>query len=583
MKITRSSLLLSILWVLAASPQAQVSEKSADSTTDAFQRQILRNNAIDLAAGIGKQASDLTDLNDRITIRLNAATVLRKYDLGTSIQLLEMAWDDAGSDPAKANSQRQKILTVAAKIDPEKAKKWLKEMTADKPADANSEKDPPQLSAKQKADLILRSALADVAVRPEEATKVAISSLYQTGAISSGFGVFVDAVSALPRADLAGQVYANIVHFVKDRRSSDESEFAAVRSLLANKSASQENKNRLLDFLLNSGRQIVVTQNANQAVGKLSVDEMLFIYRGFVLMLRPYIQAFMLERLGELDSLIQDLAVFVSPDQLSNPLLSPYSADKQIEDAERVAGSKQRDIRFMKIASWLLSRRKRLEPGSLKLAATIADRISDDQTKTDIRDFIKIVLIERSVADKNLDEAERIADSITSAAIKGWAFMGLGLLEAPISRAVSLRLFDSAQAALQKSSATAYRIQTTFELSAALVDRDESRSLDVLDDAARFASKNGEPEAKVFGELVFFSSLGEANFDSTDLSLTADEIDLPTNLGKLAVGHWNSMMDLSKQFRPLRTQLEFQLILANAALDHCARFDKKSNDGLRVP
>ena len=72
------------------------------------------------------------------------------------------------------------------------------------------------------------------------------------------------------------------------------------------------------------------------------------------------------------------------------------------------------------------SKRNRDGADVLKIADSIADKITDGRTKDNLRDFVKLGRIERLVKDNDFLRAEKTAQSITSLEIKSWALMALG-------------------------------------------------------------------------------------------------------------------------------------------------------------
>ncbi len=558
---------------------------------DASQKIILRNNAVDLAREIGKRASDL-DIRGRLEIRIKTSIILWKYDEPIALQLLEMAWQDTFSDEIHnefyANTQRHKIYSFAAKVAPEKAKKWLIKITEKKTDDEKPSDSSNLLTDRQKADFIIRSAIANLSANPQGSVSSAISSLDQTGRISTEFASLVDGLSALKRSDLISTVYQGVIGFTKERVSTEVQDFSAVMGLIVKSSATVENQNRLFEFLLNSGRQIVIMQNSNQNLPKLSTDELLVIYTEYVLFIKPFIKNQMIDSLPILDGLLRDLAAFIPPDKLSDPLRNPNPIETQIEDARKTVGSKERDIRFMKIASWLLSmgRRKPDETVYLKLAQSLADEITDIPTRENLRDFVKLVLIERSVAEKNYSDAEKTARSITSLEIKSWALMALGESQ-KMNIAASLDLYDAAQTTLKKSKPTPNKAQLSLILSSLLVKNDETKSLEILADAAKYSGQAEDVDEKAgeknWNYLYISSYIGGRNFTSTDLVTKTSEIFIPGELGKLAIVHWDMATDTSKKMQPLRLQLNLQLILANSALESVGEIKKQSHESIKNP
>lgn len=557
---------------------------ASQNDAGAYQRVILKNNAIDLAREVGKRSSELP-VRQRLELRLNTAIVLFDYDVDTAVNLLDGAWKDIYSEEIKnesyVNSQRKRILAAANKIAPDKAKKWLSDITIKKTEDENTQDKTQPVSQRQQADLILRSLITNLSANPEGAVLGSISSLNQTGTISGGFGDLVDGLDVLKRPDLVALVYRAVIEFTKNKTSLDYKDLNAVTGLIVKRFAKADDRTDLLDYLMNSGRQIAIIQNSNQDIPKLTPDEILSVYMLFAGHLRPFVQSEMLYRKAALDQVIQEIASVTQSDYVSDPLFNASPIEKQLEDARKTVGSKERDAKLAKIASWLM-RQNGKDASYFKLAGDVVDEISDVELRNKYRDFIKLVSIEKFVSEKDYSGAEKTARSLTSSELKTWAYMALGTVQKS-NVAASLDLYENSQTFLKKSKPTHYRTQLALLLSSLLVKNNETLALEILTDAGKYSEMVEALDEKGDLNLRFHSNIGEMSFDAGDLFTDLDSVFVPGELGKLAAGHWDDVASISTQVRPISLQLDMKLLMAKSALEYLKQSNKNSHDTPKNP
>ncbi len=380
--------------------------------------------------------------------------------------------------------------------------------------------------------------------------------------------LLVENLNSKKRDDLSAAVYQGIINFTADRKSFDGQDLLAVINLMFDDAATTENRNKLLSFLLNSGRQIIVNQSSNENSQKLTADEVFSIYKNFALLLKPFLQheSDMAVNVPVLEYLLNDLSSLIPAEKLEDPLLNPDSIETQIEKAKKTVGSKERDIRFSKIASWLLSRKNRNETKSLRLAQDVANEMTDIEAKQNLSDFIKIVEIEKLIADKNLSDAERKSLQISSNSIKSWALMALGKLQEDFPQ-TSGELYDKSLTYLKKVSPSNYKTQLALILSSVYIKNDKAAALEVLAEAAKYSNQiKDDKKSASEPRTIFFSKIGDSDFSNSDLEINPEDIFAPQALGFLANSNWNESLTISQQIQPLHLRFKLQLQLANSVL-----------------
>ena len=547
---------------------------------------LIKSNAIELIRETGKNSLDLTDGNSRIESHFQTAKLLYKYDPNISINFLEKAWRDSFSDDLKnkpyTNSQRNKIIDLASKIAPEYAKKWLGEITQNKIDEESLNVKTANMTDREMANLTLRVALAKLETNPDVAVSLALSSLSQYGKLSKGFGPFVDRLVVLNRLDLEISVLKGISDFIKDRPSLDGEDLLAAMNLLVSKHASVEYRTKLFAYLLDSGRLIIrnQSQGSEGQSNRLSGDQMDLIYSYFNFPLHAFTLNKFTSGLASLDEVMSEMRQFVSPGLLTDPLRNPLPIERQIEDAMKVVGSKERDARLVKIATWLLGRRKGNEKNNLTLAIDVSDNISNLEIRETLRDYVKMVEIETLVGQKDFSGAEKKARSISLPELKTWELIVIGKLQGG-NNSIAADLYEAALDSLQKAAATNYKTQLALILASLFRKHDEGKSLEILSQAVKFSNeaKKQEEEKHEIG-LMFDTHLGGMDFADYDFDVLATNVEIPKELGKLAINFWFPCVNLSRQMQPLVLRLNLQRMLAESALKYvdAAEQNKKKKE-----
>jgi len=447
------------------------------------------------------------------------------------------------------------------------AETWSKELSekhVDDPSNVNSGK---AILPRQRADQLVQSALAKFSADPGSAVAIAIASLSETGKVSSNFGTLLDRLNAGKYEDLVNRTYEALVAFTMDRTTTDIGDLAAVISVLVKPFSPPSARQQLCSFLANSASQIVIARTSADGLVKISSEEISTIYIRYALSLLPYVRQVLPENASRLEQILGDLRSFLSSDQVSDPMLSLDSVTEQIEAARKTVGSMERDFKLARIAAWLLSGRKRSERDSLKIAEFIADEISDSQVKDDLRDFVKLVSVERLVVEKDYSNAEKAVNSLKGKSSKAWALIALGACQRD-NLAASRELYETATTVLQKANSTNHKTQLFLTLASLLTKNDEGKAVDILGEVATSANKAEKPpDRKTYETLYVAVSFGGLDFDSTDLAIQSDDIVVPSVLGTLSHKHWDSVISDSKRIKDLNLSLNFQFILAKSALD----------------
>ena len=170
-------------------------------TTEDYRKVVISDSAINLAVAVGQEANKLTDLRQKINLKLEAARILIRPEPNESFQILQSAWCDANDEAAKKEvygiaALKNSIIVLTKQIAPDEAGKWLEQVKKQETADAEeTAKNPsPDRIRRQTADTLASAALAKINSQPQQAVSELIASFQKTGVISNRL---IDAVKIL--------------------------------------------------------------------------------------------------------------------------------------------------------------------------------------------------------------------------------------------------------------------------------------------------------------------------------------------------------------------------------------------------
>ncbi|CAN5340961.1 hypothetical protein BH20ACI1_BH20ACI1_16480 [soil metagenome] len=540
----------------------------------------VRNSAINLVSEIGNEASKLSNVSDKILIKIEVAKVLVTINKENAINFLESAWQDVSSiskeEPENKNllPAKNKIIALASEIAPEKAEKWRKILESGEQksgeTDKKNETDKPPQTAREKADILVKAAIAKVENNPQIAVSESLSSLYNTKKISGHFLDLFQKLSADKQYSFLEDLKKGLAEYATAHLSSDINDLGAISSLLSSNLISDlETQHQFGYFLSNSAKLVL---NPQIMAGKRP-GEVLQVYEYFQIFLRPVILRFSPEYVLTLDGLLKDISAFVPANQLDNPLLSSEAVEAQIEEAKKTVGFEERDRRLTKIVLWLLSKKTRSSKNNVvNLAQSATDEITNLATKEKLNDFIKIVEVEKLIADEDFPSAEKKADKISQIEWRAWALMVLGNHQKS-NQFTANELYDKSSAVLQKAAGSFYKSQLMFELASLQFKSNQSSAFNTLSEAVKFLNQAKEEDLKK-KQLNFFIVIDELGLDANDLyQMKTTDIQFNPALGKFASSNWNQTLFISQNIEPLLQRLQFQLLIAQTVLNKYSKFN----------
>ena len=551
--------------------------------TEDYQKIIIQESAINSAVEVGKEADKLSNLRQKIVLKLDSARILARPQPDAAVRILESAWSDANDDSAEKEiydvaALRDSILDLAKQLAPDKAKKWLEQTKEPKTDETDAEKknlSPDQIK-RQTADAIASAALAKINSQPQQAVSELIASFQRTGKLSD---YLIDAVKALNEKNqlqLSEKLKQSVADYFLTKTGGDVEDLNVIVSFLV--SSGELNpivRSNMLSFLMASTRQLLISRTLAGQTDKIPENKISELYTVYKIFLRPTVERYSGGNSPAFDDLLSELAAFVPASKLDTPMLSPESIEKQIESAKRITGFEQRDARLVKIAGWLLGRLRGRE-NSLKLASDVAAEITDDKVKENLYDAVKFIEFENVVKTEDFSAAEKKADSIVNLEWRAWALAVLGKVQES-NRQTAADLYEKALQTLRKSWASAERARLGFFVASLQAKQNPAATLETLTEAVNFANQAPEKTDKTIlrKTLLLAVEAGEYGFDSTEAETDTEDVALPENLGKLAIEHWNETFQTGKNIQNPVLRLRFQLLTAGAVLKDFSPNTKK--------
>jgi hypothetical protein len=305
----------------------------------------------------------------------------------------------------------------------------------------------------------------------------------------------------------------------------------------------------------------------SQTIAGNSTKENFKVFQALQIFIRPTILRFSPENLSTFDELLKDISSKIARDKLENPLLSSDSIETQIEKAEKVAGFEERDRRLTKIVLWLLSKKIRNSKNDIvKLAQSATDKITDLDTKGKLNDFIRIIEIDRLIADKDFPAAEKKSAKISQTEWRAWTLMMLGNLQKD-NQITANNFYEDSSTVLRKAGNSAYKAQLMFDIAAMQVDGNQQSAFDTLSEAVKILNKTTKSDSKK-KRLGFTYDVNEFIFDSNDINqLETEDIYFRSSISKFARSNWNQTFLISQNIEPLLQRLKFQLLISNVILN----------------
>ena len=536
--------------------------------------ELIRESAASVLVEVGKEASNLTNASNKLILKIEVVEILQNIRKDDAIIILESAWQDLFDLPKESRNsnflhQQKKIVDLASKISPEKAKKWQQFIKTEKEISEgknNENKQSPKTS-KQKADILLKAAIAKAEDNPQTAVSEALSALQITNSISNYYTELFQKLTADKQSALLEKLENGLADYAVVNLSSDISDLGTISHLLnSNLISNAENRRKLSYFLLNSTREVL----NNQIIIRQTLDENFRVYEALQIFIRPVISRFSPSDLSIFDDLLLDISSSIPPEKLKNPIINPESFETQIENAKKIVGFKERDKRLIRIATWLLSSKIRSSREDIiDLAKSATDEISELESRNKLSDLIKILEIEKFINGKEFIYAEKKSDSISQTEWRAWTLMMLGRLQKE-DQTTANDLYYKSYKLLLKSNPSIYKAQLLLDLASLQPENNKQMVLDIMTEIVKVLNQVEDTDSNKNSSkirLSFYSSINGFEIDADALNdMRMEDLFFRPDLGKLAVSDWSEMLQISQRIKPISPRLNFQLFLAKNVL-----------------
>jgi hypothetical protein len=548
---------------------------------------------IDLAIKVGEEASQLSSSSERIEIQLGAAQALSNWRREDAVRLLDMALATIGETLAAKNvsteerrralTLRGDILALYSKLDHVRANK-LDRNSATVSNDTDEVNKPAKeegirtFTARQRADYLLKMALAQLNSDPKKASEIALASL-DTGKVSLYLDSLPPALLANGNRGILDTFDTKLGIILANVTSTDYDDHRAIVYLIqSDPDMPASARAALIRFLLNSLQQMVQAIRESQLTKlplALSPDTIKTTYTLYRRSVRGLVAQHASDKLAVLDAMINELALIVPNSWLDfeYELWTIDSAEEQMARAVKTNDTQLRDVR---LTSFIVRALSKKVPNSteryLDLASAATERINDLNLKAKLSDCLLLAEIEKAVREKNYALAEEKALKISRLDWRAWGLASLGSVLAKQNPSTALNLFREALSALDKSSPSARKTELGFYIAGLLSNLDQLRAFDAASLAVRSANQIGEePETELatpgdeYLKLLYIH-IGDLRFSPGEMAKSVSIITVPPNVGQLGLKDWLAASQIGQAIQQRILRLRYQLAICTGVL-----------------
>ncbi len=556
-----------LFWVV---PVSEAQNRTAPAEYDYYSLAI--TSILDSAA----EAAKLPDVPQRVRLLISAAKILPATQHDDAVRLLGVALRDVkewGSEEKAswyqrytAKTLRSEVLTVYARVDPERAMSLQKEFQAEeKSTFSETSLKGEQLSDRGAlADQSAKIALALVDTDPERALALVAQSL-QGGTVS---GVLFEIVQKLiqngNRAFL-DRIEMGIGRALAGKVTIDLSSIAYASYLvLADKDMPPAARGAFVPFFMGSLQAwvIVVKEPGIDAnyIGKGFFD--------FSQTVRPIISQYSPDQLILFNSILDQTAPLVpegtksqiqafQPETFSDPR-------ERLNDILKDPAPEKRDLRLVRFVSGLLRNESEDSQKTFDLASDAISGFSDLDAKSAFTDLLTITRIDAFVKQKKFIEAQEFAGSISSVEMRAWALLALSSVAAKTDRVLGFELISNALKTLDNASPSPHKVELALSATGMLAKSDPRRAFEILSAASRYANSSAPKVDRPTKPPFAFgleATIGEAHTKIGVFPESLGELKLDPSLSALATTDWfgadQTVSDIHEPSLRLQLKLQF--------------------------
>jgi hypothetical protein len=578
--------------ILLALPKNSVGQSA---TPQGFDYESLAINSI---LSVADEAAKLPDIEQKVILLVKAARTLPVSRRDDAIRLLDIAlsalkdWETsehAGwGQRYKSATLRAEVLSAYIKLDGKKAvaiqKEYEAKAASSKSGDnvtapplRNQNWDADMLEHQQRAGATAKIALSILDRDFERASALIIQSV-KGGVVSPEiFNIFQKLEQSGNKASLIrletgiGETLARTVTFdpvslqVAPILISSDREMPSIA------------RNGFILFFMNSLRTWVNLVRDESGNGGLDSSYVGSTYISFLRSVRPAIAQYLLpEELSTFDLLLDQVTPLLSDktkgrlqmtaaETISNPR-------DRLADMLKESNTRRRDIRLMRLVfdSTRISAPEE-SPNNLELAMDAISHISNERLKTTLNDFAAITRMNLLIKGKKFDEAQRLAETISTTETRVWALLALSSVVHKEDGARSLDLIRSAIKTLDSASPSMRKIELALLAAAIIAKDDPLRAFEMLSGAARYANsklyKVEIPNDDIVSAIRADVSVGSMSTILNREPGSLIEIEIPPSLALLGESkYWFQSQPIVDEFHEAELRLPLKLELSGALL-----------------
>lgn len=548
--------------------------------------------AIDSILSVADEAAKLPDIEQKVTLLISAAKTLPATRHDDATRLLDIAlsklkdWETSEEKTArgrryKAATLRSEVLSAYAKLDSKKALVLQKEFAPK--ADSSTSEDNGAAHPLRKqdwdADMLERYnqavetgkiALSIMDTDFERALALIVQSV-KGGTVSGEiFNIFQKLEQTNDRARL-NKLETAISGTLAQTVTFDPFSLSFAPLLIpADREMPAAARNGFILFLMNSLRAWVNLVQAESGDGGLDSSYVGSTYISFVRSVRPAIAQYLLpEELSTFDLLLNQVAPLLSAKTKAR--LQMMAAETitnmrdRLADILKESDTARRNLRLMRFVFEATGEKEADELlNGLELASDAISHITDERLKTTLSNYIAITRVSLLTKEKKLDDAQRLAESISTTEARVWTLLALSSVIHQEDRARALDLIAAATKALDGASPSARKVELALLAAALLVKDDPLRALDMLSVAARYANAK---MSKV--EIPSDDITSAINVDVTIGNLTTSLSNPPDSLAEIKINpslsllgeakYWFQSQQIAGQFDEAELRLSLKL------------------------
>jgi hypothetical protein len=547
-----------------------------------------KERAADLAFSAGREAEEIKNTPDRVSVQLEAARVLADVRPEQALQLLDSAWDALaqafGSENTTDVERRQalrlgvNVLALFTTLAPDRAKKLAESLPALPDPTEQATRKTNHLTAspeRQRADYLAQAGLEQLKADPAAGANTAVSSL-NTGKVSVHLGWLPKAIFKRVGRKAVDDFENRVAVALSNKSSLDGDDYMAVADLLGSDPHMLPTARRgLLNFLSSSLQLLAqsIKRDSDRPPSEAEMSTLQSGYYTFAIRVRPYVVSDAPEKLELFDAHLSKVAAAVPQSWLdfNYEHWTTDPAETQLSRALKTPDRALRDERLMNFAVRALNGKVTgTKEDRLGLASKAVAEINRAETREILNDYLRMAEVMRLAGEKAWGAAAEKALTVAKHEWRAWVLLGLADVQPKESPNGALALHDEAWRALEKSPTSARAAELMFLLARFVGRYDPPRALGIVASAVKCANRASRSAVKPpedFSLLrAFYVHLGTQHFAPAQELDGVEEVELGEEIRTLALYDWAGMESIGKDVEDPRLRLRYRLAMSGGVL-----------------